>query len=120
VLLVDDDPDVLDALGAALLMNAVAVHTAISGLEAVQAVAQGLRPCVVLLDIRMPNIDGWDAWERMRRLPGMANVPVVMFSGEPPDYRRGAGADVRAYLRKPITHELLVATVQHYCRLSAR
>ncbi len=112
----DDDSDVLDALGTALTMNDVVVHTATSGREAVDAVAKGLRPCLVLLDIRMPDIDGWDAWAQMQRLPDMADVPAVMFSGDPPDYTRAVRADVRAYLRKPITHELLLASVRHYCR----
>ncbi len=107
MLLVDDDSDVLDALGTALTMNDVVVHTATSGREAVHAVATGLRPCLVLLDIRMPDIDGLDAWEQMRRLPDMADVPAVLFSGDPPDYTRAVRADVRAYLRKPITQEYL-------------
>jgi CheY-like chemotaxis protein len=119
VLLVDDDVDLLGALSLALTMHGVAVHAANSGLEALDLVVAGLRPCLILLDIRMPHLDGWAVWEQMRRLPGMAETPVILVSGEPPDYARAARVGVRAYLRKPVTQELLLEAVTRHCAAAA-
>lgn len=115
VLLVDDDEDLLGALDVCLSLHGIAVHPARSGLEAFDAVRGGVKPCLVLLDLRMPDLDGWTVWETMRKMPGMADVPVVFLSGEPPDYGRAVDAGARAYLRKPVTDELLFQVVDRYC-----
>jgi CheY-like chemotaxis protein len=51
----------------------------------------------------------------MRALPGMGETPVVLLSGEPPDYGRAARVGVRAYLRKPVTQELLLDAITRHC-----
>jgi CheY-like chemotaxis protein len=119
VLIVDDDVDLLGAFSLALTMSGVGVHAATSGLEALDLVVAGLRPCLILLDIRMPHLDGWAVWEQMRLLPGMAETPVILVSGEPPDYARAARAGVRAYLRKPVTQELMLEAVARHCAAAA-
>ncbi|MEO6026870.1 MAG: response regulator, partial [Candidatus Binatia bacterium] len=115
VLMVDDDADLLGALTMYLELSGVAVRTANSGIEAIKCVADGFIPCLVVLDLRMPVVDGWQAWDRLRQLPDMETVPVVFLSGEPPDYARAARVGAHAYLRKPVTPELLLQTVERYC-----
>lgn len=119
VLIVDDDVDLLSALTLALTITGVAAHAASSGLEALDLVVAGLRPCLILLDIRMPHLDGWAVWEQMRRVAGMAETPVILVSGEPPDYARAARVGIRAYLRKPVTQELLLDAVHRHCAAAA-
>jgi CheY-like chemotaxis protein len=119
VLLVDDDLDLLSALELALSIQGIDVHVASSGLDALDLVVAGLRPCLVLLDIRMPRLDGWAVWEQMRTLSDMRETPVVLLSGEPPDYGRAARVGVRAYLRKPVTQELLIDAIARHCAAAA-
>jgi CheY-like chemotaxis protein len=116
VLIVDDDRDTLQTMEAVLGIIEMNVRTAHSGYAAIDLVAAGLRPCLMLVDLRMPVLDGWETLKQIRRLPGMASSPAVAFTGEPPDYARAARAGFDGYLRKPVTYELVVETVQRHCR----
>src|SRR3954452_15668459 len=85
LLLVDDDLDVLDALGTLLEVHGVVVDRAPSGFSALTKLQADRLPCLVLLDIRMPGMSGWDLWAWMRREPTTAAIPVVLISGEGQD-----------------------------------
>ena len=115
VLIVDDDRETLQTMEAVLQTMNMDVRTARSGYAAIDLVAAGLRPCLMLVDLRMPALDGWETLKQMRRWPGMAASPAVAFTGEPPDYARAARAGFDGYLRKPVTYELVVETVQRHC-----
>ena len=87
VLIVDDSPEVLEAMACLLEVHGCRVVTAESGGEVFDAFERGLRPCMMLLDIRMPDMDGWEVWDRMRAHDEWQHTPVVMLSAEPPDRR---------------------------------
>jgi CheY-like chemotaxis protein len=115
VLVVDDNDDVREAFVALLLMHGYLASGASSGTRALEELRQGLRPCVVLLDLRMPEMDGWTVWARMHAEPTLASIPVVMVSGDPEQSRRAEALGMRNFIRKPVDADKLVATVARYC-----
>ncbi len=113
ILVVDDSPDQLAIIAAALEAPDHDILVATSGISALR-IAQQTPPDLVLLDVRMPDIDGYETCRRLRRLPALDEVPVVFVSGlDHPDDRATAftagGSD---YLLKPYTHEELVGRVR--------
>jgi two-component system, OmpR family, alkaline phosphatase synthesis response regulator PhoP len=83
VLIVDDEPDV--RLVTRVILEAVGydVHEAESGEAALDILGSGLRADVVLLDVRMPGIDGWEVLRRLRADPGhLCRLPVVIFTAD--------------------------------------
>jgi len=117
VLLVDDIEDTRDALGAILAHAGFEMTTAWSGEHALRQLRDGLRPCVVLLDLRMPGLDGWDVWDQMRADadPAVANAPVIVMSGDGEQRRRAQSLGIRDFIMKPVEFEELIAAVRRYC-----
>lgn len=115
VLVVDDNDDVRDAFITLLTMHGYAAVGASSGIMALRHLREGFRPCVVLLDLRMPEMDGWTVWAKMHAEPALASIPVVMLSGDPEQSRRAQALGMRNFMRKPIDADTLVATVARYC-----
>lgn len=115
ILVVDDDPDCSDALTDALAVVGYDVATARDGSEALASLELGKRPSLILLDLMMPTMDGWQfAAAKQRRLE-WANIPVVLLSAEAnlPQIATELGA--AGYLAKPITLDSLIETVER-CR----
>jgi CheY-like chemotaxis protein len=115
VLIVDDYADICEALAMVLGIGGMEVETALSGEEALAKLQAGFRPCVMLLDIRMPGMNGWDLWERMQADPELAATPVVVVSGDSPDANRARAVGMRAVLRKPVESSALIAAVTEHC-----
>ena len=115
VLLVDDNDDVRDAFATLLSMHGYEVSGASDGVGALDQMHHGLHPCVVLLDLRMPEMDGWQVWARMHSEPQLAAIPVVMVSGDPEQSRRAEAMGLRNFLRKPVDAEKLLAAVARFC-----
>jgi CheY-like chemotaxis protein len=110
VLVVDDEPDV--RLVARVILNSAGydVVEASSGEEALAALDEPLRPDVVLLDVRMPGIDGWEVLRRVRAHPELGRVPVVVFTAHAdPD----AGVDYEHFLMKPFKPAELIDAIAH-------
>ncbi len=112
VLAVDDDPVILELYRVNLELEGHAVFTAASGQEALE-VAGRERPDVVILDIMMPDMDGWEVLERMRGDRELRKVPVVFVTARahPSDVRRGLEMGAAAYLTKPFDPEELLEVV---------
>jgi CheY-like chemotaxis protein len=112
ILVVEDDADLRAAVADILEDEGFHVHVAENGQDAlVELDHMGQRPCLVLLDLMMPVMDGFTFMERLRADPGLSQVPVVVCSAsvrEPPE-----GA--RAMLRKPFEIPALVDAVSGYC-----
>ena len=117
MLLVDDIEDTRDALGAILAHAGFEMTTAWSGEHALRQLRDGLRPCVVLLDLRMPGLDGWDVLDQMRADadPAVANAPVIVMSGDGEQRRRAQSLGIRDFIMKPVEFEELIAAVRRYC-----
>ena len=97
VLLVDDSADTREMYGEYLRFAGFRVVTADNGEEALAA-AQAEWPAVILMDLAMPRMDGWEAIRRLRADPLTAEIPIVALSayafGEEPERARKAGADM--------------------------
>jgi CheY-like chemotaxis protein len=111
VLVVDDSPEIRRYLCALLELDSYRVETASSGHEALQALAHGCIPQVVVLDLQMPGMDGL---ETLRRLQEFRPKPhVIMCSGvdDPEKIREAVSLGAHAYLVKPVQHLYLSAAV---------
>ncbi|HEX3909302.1 MAG TPA: response regulator transcription factor [Solirubrobacteraceae bacterium] len=117
VLVVDDDRAVRDALRRVLTLGGYEVQTAEGGAEAIEAVVQSV-PDAVVLDIGMPDIDGLEVCERLRRLGN--RVPILMLTARVEVSDRVAGLDAGAddYLVKPFDVDELKARLRALLRRS--
>jgi CheY-like chemotaxis protein len=82
VLVVDDDRDVRSLFSDALAECGHTVRVASDGLDALHQLHGGTVPCVVLTDVRMPRMDGWELSRAVRRDPQLASIPVVLMTGD--------------------------------------
>jgi CheY-like chemotaxis protein len=112
VLLVDDDPQIHDLMGAMLTREGYRVVHAASGAQALE-LAKAVVPAVVLLDVMMPQMDGWTVLGALKRDPELADIPVVIVSllNERP---LGLSLGASEFLTKPVDRSQLVATVRAY------
>jgi two-component system alkaline phosphatase synthesis response regulator PhoP len=114
ILSVDDEPDVTDLVRFHLTKAGHNVLTASSGREAIDII-QRQRPDLILLDLMLPDIDGFGVCEILRRRPGTATIPVVILTAWATTDARHLGLDLGAldYLTKPFSPKELTARVQH-------
>lgn len=118
VLIVDDQPENLAVL-AALLQPHFRVRAARSGEQALRAAATVPAPDLVLLDIMMPAMDGFEVLARLRELPGLAQVPVLFVTAldAEPDEERGLALGAVDYIAKPIKPSIVLARVRTHLEL---
>lgn len=113
ILIVDDDPDLLQLTSSLLAQAGYQTFTATMGLEALDCVDQ-IRPDLIILDVMMPGMDGYEVCRRLRRKPELARVPVIMLTArDTPEAKIQAfeaGAD--QYVNKPFHAAELRARVQ--------
>jgi CheY-like chemotaxis protein len=113
VLLVDDDVAIREALAEALVEEGFPVHAARNGREALDWLQEnGERPCVVLLDLMMPVMDGRTFLGIRGADPSLSKIPVIVVSAESGCLDLATAHDVRLVLHKPIVWEGLVAAIQ--------
>jgi signal transduction histidine kinase/DNA-binding response OmpR family regulator len=112
VLLIDDDASVHDRMKHFLSRQGFNVITALSGQEGLR-LAREQCPDVILLDVRMPNLNGWEVLSRLKSDPELANIPVVMVTIED-DKALGSALGAVDYLLKPVDHDRLLALLQPY------
>jgi DNA-binding NarL/FixJ family response regulator len=114
LLVVDDEPNLLRAVAACLRGEGFDVVTARGGAEALVRVAEGV-PDLVVSDIRMPGVDGYQLARQLRSSPRTALVPVVFLTAkdETADRIEGFRAGVDAYLAKPFEPDELVAVIRN-------
>lgn len=104
VLVVDDDLAVLDALRGLLSEEGYEVRVARSGIEAMSE-ARVWQPHVMLLDLRMPGMDGWEVRRRLASDPSLSGIPVVLVSADRDARIRAAGMGVQGFVAKPFDLE---------------
>jgi signal transduction histidine kinase len=109
ILIVDDNQDSAESLATLLTLKGNETHTASSGQEAVEA-ATRLRPDVILLDIGMPNMNGYEACRRIREQPGGNDVVIIALTGwgQDEDRRRSSEAGFNEHLVKPLDPAVLM------------
>lgn len=117
ILLVDDEPDILEIVSYNLSSEGYEVITAKNGVEAV-AKAKKKLPQLIILDVMMPEMDGIEACEIMRNTPGLENSIITFLTARGEDYSQVAGFDAGAddYITKPIKPKVLVSKVKALLR----
>jgi two-component system, OmpR family, alkaline phosphatase synthesis response regulator PhoP len=115
VLAVDDEPHILKLVSFSLRSGGFEVIEASDGLTAI-AVAQAEQPDLILMDVMMPVLDGFEACRRLKEDPATADIPVVMLTAKTQLSEQKAGLDCGAedYICKPFTPKDLVAQVQEF------
>jgi two-component system alkaline phosphatase synthesis response regulator PhoP len=117
ILLVDDEPDILEIVGYHLKKEGYQISLASNGIEAVNK-AQKIKPHLILLDIMMPEMDGIEACEKIRDLEGLEDVVIAFFTARGEDYSQVAGFDAGAddYITKPVKPKVLMSKVKGLLR----
>ena len=117
ILLVDDEQDILEIVGYNLSQEGFKIVTASNGKEAI-AMAKKERPQLIIMDVMMPEMDGMEACEAIRKIPELNDVIITFLTARNEDYSQVAGFDVGAddYISKPIKPKLLVSKVKALLR----
>lgn len=118
-MLVDDEPANLTLLEELLYLKGYATVSALSGDEAL-SLARASRPDLILLDIMMPDMDGFDVCDRLRNDTTLQTVPIIFLTALDDDISRLRGLEMMAddYLTKPFNSRLLLAKVENILQLS--
>ncbi len=111
ILVVEDHEFAREALGALLSTIGYDVIEAANGREALAVVARGARPDVILLDLMMPVMDGWEFMKRQRNDWRLCTIPTIVVTGVPSHDPRCLEMPVVRFLRKPYTAEQLIAAI---------
>ena len=117
ILLVDDEPDILEIVGYNLKSEGYVVKTASNGLEAIET-GKTFKPHLIILDVMMPEMDGIEACERLRKLPELNHSIITFLTARGEDYSQVAGFDAGAddYITKPVKPKVLVSKVKALLR----
>ncbi|WP_142784198.1 response regulator transcription factor [Changchengzhania lutea] len=117
ILLVDDEPDILEIVGYNLSNEGYQVITAENGLQGVKKAKKEL-PHLIILDVMMPEMDGIEACELIRNHPKLKNTIITFLTARGEDYSQVAGFDAGAddYIAKPIKPKVLISKVKALLR----
>ena len=114
VLVVEDNLDIREMLEEILGDEGYAVVTAVDGMDALAYLQKHPPPCLILIDLMMPRMDGWEFRARLSQDPALAAIPLVVVTGA-----EVAGLDPALtgaeYLPKPVDLSALLALVERYC-----
>jgi CheY-like chemotaxis protein len=115
VFVIEDDADTREMLGQVLEIEGYDVVSAGDGQDALRRLRAEPTPSVILLDLMMPGMNGWQFRDEQRRDPTLAAIPVVVLSGDDGVERKASALGVSGYLRKPIDLGTLLDTLSRYC-----
>ena len=117
ILLVDDEPDILEIVGYNLSQAGYQIATATNGKEAIKQ-AKKIIPHLIIMDVMMPEMDGMEACEHIREIPELKDVIITFLTARSEDYSQVAGFEVGAddYIAKPIKPKLLISKVKGLLR----
>lgn len=122
VLVVDDDADTRRAVRETLREYGYSVAEAVNGKEALEFLVgnQRAEPSLILLDVEMPIMTGWEFLELVKNYPRLARIPVLVATGEAPGPDASTHAAIVGSLRKPFDRDQLLAKVQALTHKSIR
>jgi len=113
ILLVDDEPDILEFLGYNLRNESFTVEVASDGIEAIRK-ARAFLPHLILLDVMMPGMDGIETCDQIRKIPELKGVMIAFLTARGEDYSQIAGFDAGAddYITKPVKPKVLISRMK--------
>lgn len=112
ILIVEDDRDLRAVEAEVLGADGYEVRTAGDGIEALEAIDTAGTPAVILLDLRMPRLNGWDLAARLRSNESLRRVPIIVVAAHFAIAEEAAAIGARAWLHKPVSIDRLLATVR--------
>ncbi|HLW32526.1 MAG TPA: response regulator transcription factor [Aequorivita sp.] len=117
ILLVDDEPDIIEIVRYNLALEGYKVETAEDGLEAISK-AQKFRPQLVLLDVMMPKLNGIETCKQLREIPELSEMVIAFLTARGEDFSQMNGFEAGAddYITKPIKPKVLVSRVKALLR----
>jgi CheY-like chemotaxis protein len=113
VLIVEDDEDLRDMMAQMLSIEGFQTAAVSNGREALDYLYRTAKPNVILLDLMMPVMDGWEFRRRQQADPELAPVPVIVLSALDP--ARAGTVDASAFLKKPLDFDRLLELVRSHC-----
>jgi two-component system, OmpR family, alkaline phosphatase synthesis response regulator PhoP len=115
ILIVEDDTDLLEILRLSFKGAGYSIATATNGIEALKK-ARSLRPDLVVLDLVLPELDGFAVCEILRKDRATATLPIIMLTGLSSEFTRFAGLESGAtdYVTKPVTPSELVSKIDYW------
>ncbi len=115
VLIIEDDDDIREGVAELLVDEGYRVMTAVDGADALAELQRCGAPRAILLDLMMPNMDGWALQEKLARDPALSSVPLIVFSGINQATEQAAALGAVACITKPFSLDTLLKTVAQYC-----
>jgi len=113
ILIVEDDEDLREMMAQLLSLEGFRAASVANGREALDYLEDAETPRVILLDLMMPVMDGWEFRRRQQANPAISSVPVIVLSAL--DQTRATGLDATAFLKKPLDFDRLLALVRAHC-----
>jgi CheY-like chemotaxis protein len=114
ILIVDDHEDIRESLADVLAIEGYQVATAMNGRDALEYLKQNPAPCLILLDLTMPVMNGWDFRKVQLQDPDLADIPVVIVSGTN-QHHNTVSLQALKYYDKPVNIPDLLVTVAEHC-----
>ncbi len=115
VLIVEDDEDVREAIVEVLRDSRIRAVGACNGREALDRLRSGDKPCLILLDVMMPVMDGWEFRAAQSQDQSLCAIPVVVLTAHASAEETARVMRADGFLKKPVRLERLLATVRRYC-----
>ena len=112
VLVIEDDEAIRETMQLALEMRGYRVVTASNGQEGIEVLGALPKPCLILLDLMMPVMDGWGFVTAIEHDPQLARIPVVVVTAFT---KQAAKISARSVIAKPVPLDVLYDTVRTYC-----
>lgn len=116
MLIVEDDADLREMMAQLLTLEGFRAETVANGREALQYLHEGRRPDLILLDLMMPIMDGWEFRRRQQDDPTLADVPVIVLTALDQAQARTGDLNGVDFLKKPLDFDRLLELVRRHCR----
>jgi len=114
ILCVEDEPEMIDLIRLILSRKGFNVQGAAGGVEGIRLIRE-LRPNLVLLDLMMPDMDGWEVYQQMKADPALRDIPVIVVTAKAQNIDKVLGlhiAKVDDYIAKPFSPQELLESVE--------
>lgn len=115
VLIIEDDEAISEAIASLLEDCGYDPVRAADGREGLEALRKEERPSLILLDMAMPGMNGWRFREEQMKDPGLAGIPVVVFTADSGAEERARELGAAGWLRKPVDPVRLLSTIEKHC-----
>ena len=115
ILIIEDEADIRESLADVLELRGYNVVTVVNGREALERLKAGLMPCLIILDLMLPVMSGWEFRRQQLVNDKWANIPTVLVSGIADLPGESQRLHAASFLLKPIDLASLYKTVDRYC-----